>query len=122
MVVVLILAAVVLLLVVLVLLPRVTVTGHSMVPVLHDGHRLLVLPLRPVEGRMVVLRHPRQPGRLIVKRVTRIHADGQIEVVGDNIVASTDSRHFGPVPRELVLGRPVYRYSPADQAGWMLRR
>jgi len=30
---------------------------------------------------------------------------------------SRDSRHFGPVPRGLVVGRVVYRYLPGARRG-----
>jgi nickel-type superoxide dismutase maturation protease len=99
---------------------RVEVVGTSMAPTLLPGDRLLVLRLPPAVGRLVVVRDPRQPGRVIVKRCRARLADGSLEVRGDAPGASTDSRHFGPVPRPLVLGRPVYRYHPPAAAGWLL--
>jgi mitochondrial inner membrane protease subunit 1 len=57
-----------------------------------------------------------------VKRVSVVGDDRSIEIVGDNASASTDSRHFGPVPADLVVGRVVYRYLPAHRAGAMLGR
>jgi type IV secretory pathway protease TraF len=52
----------------------------------------------------------------MVKRVAMVgHAD--VTVRGDNPAASTDSRTFGPVPRELILGRAVYRYGPEHRRG-----
>ena len=102
----------------LVTLPRVTVEGPSMLPTLLPGDRLLVLPGPVRPGRLVVVSHPRDPGLLLVKRADAV--DGRtVTVRGDNRSASTDSRHFGPVPRRLVLGRPVYRYTPADRSGWL---
>ncbi|WP_370328442.1 nickel-type superoxide dismutase maturation protease [Euzebya sp.] len=100
--------------------PRVAVEGPSMLPTLRPHDRLAVLPLPPVEGRLVVLRDPREPSRTIVKRVVAV-AGGAVEVAGDNPDASTDSRHFGPVPAGLVRGRPVYRYHPPATAGWLWR-
>lgn len=101
-------------------LPRLVVEGRSMQPTLEPGDRLVVLPTRPREGALVVLADPRTPDRTLVKRVTVV--DGRLLLVeGDNPAHSTDSRQFGPVERRLVRGRPVYRYAPAERAGWVWR-
>ncbi|HZU74777.1 MAG TPA: nickel-type superoxide dismutase maturation protease [Acidimicrobiales bacterium] len=102
-------------------LRRVTVSGASMEPGLTDGDRLLVLAgVRTRKGDVVALRDPRQHRRLLIKRVSAVHATG-VEVAGDNPAASTDSRQFGPVPEELVLGRAIYRYHPPDRSGRLRR-
>lgn len=98
-------------------LPRVVVEGQSMQPTLEPGERLLVLPLSARAGRLVVLTDPRQPDRLLVKRVVLMAGEGSVAVAGDNPAASTDSRHFGPVPLAQVRGRPIYRYHPPERAG-----
>ena len=92
-------------------------SGDSMRPAFEPGDRLIVLwpwPVRP--GQVVALRDPRD-GRLLVKRVVDRRA-GLVEVRGDNPAASTDSRHFGPVPRGRLIGRVVYRYHPPGRSGW----
>lgn len=105
-------------------LHRVEVVGLSMAPALIPGDRLLVVgapcgrPPWPAPGTVVALRDPRDPARLLVKRVTALRRrDETLEVAGDAPGASTDSRHFGPVPRSSVVGRAVYRYAPADRSG-----
>ncbi len=86
-------------------------------PTLLAGDRLLVVRgLRPRPGRLIVVADPRQPTRLLVKRVAATTAGG-VTVLGDNPAASTDSRSFGPVQR--VRGRPLYRYHPSERAGPM---
>jgi nickel-type superoxide dismutase maturation protease len=102
---------------------RVAVVGSSMDPTVADGDRLLVLRLprraRIRPGWVVAVADPRNDpptGPLLVKRVHRA-APGLVEVRGDNPVASTDSRQFGPVPRALVAGRVLYRYHPPAGAG-----
>ncbi|CAN5873011.1 hypothetical protein BH24ACT15_BH24ACT15_03540 [soil metagenome] len=103
----------------LIRLPRVQVAGTSMVPTLWPGDRVVVVPLRPRSGRLVVVNDPRDPSRTLIKRAGRIHTDHGIQVLGDNPDASTDSRQFGSVPASAVKGRPVYRYQPATAKGWL---
>ncbi len=91
-----------------------------MTPALVPGDRLVVArlprrwPVRP--GDLVAASDPRDPGRLIVKRVAAV--DGRrVRLAGDNPQASTDSRTFGPVDRRAVWGRVWYRYAPPDRTG-----
>lgn len=97
---------------------RVEVAGASMLPGLQPGDRLVVVPLGPRRGRLVVVADPRSPDRVLIKRVRSVGPDG-VHVRGDNPLHSTDSRTFGPVPLHLVRGRPAYRYAPAGRAGWI---
>ncbi len=89
------------------------VTGLSMVPTLLHRDQLLVhygCQLRV--GDVAVLRHPLQQDLLIVKRLVD-RRDGGWWVLGDNPDAEVvDSRAFGVVPAELVLGRVRARYRP----------
>jgi mitochondrial inner membrane protease subunit 1 len=66
---------------------------------------------------VVAVTNPREPGRLLVKRVHAV-TRWSIEVRGDNENVSTDSRHFGPLPRSHLAGRVIYRYGPAGRTGW----
>ncbi|MFF7179273.1 nickel-type superoxide dismutase maturation protease [Streptomyces sp. NPDC008121] len=88
------------------------VTGVSMVPTLLHGDRLLVhYGALPRPGSVAVLRHPLQQDLLIVKRLVEPRGDGWW-VLGDNPAAEGDSRVFGVVPAEMVLGRVRARYRP----------
>jgi nickel-type superoxide dismutase maturation protease len=81
------------------------VTGGSMLPNLRDGDRVVIryrAAVRP--GDVVLVRRPDRPEVTMVKRVGERRPDGWW-VLGDNPYRSTDSREFGPVPAELVLGR-----------------
>ncbi len=93
---------------------RVKVAGDSMRPTFEPGDRLLVGPLLRIRpGQIVAVADPREPRRLLVKRVQAVSADGSlVDVRGDNPSSSTDSRVFGPVARSTVVGRVLYRYAP----------
>ncbi|HEX9531121.1 MAG TPA: nickel-type superoxide dismutase maturation protease [Acidimicrobiales bacterium] len=97
------------------------VRGDSMRPTLLPGDRLAVVRGLPVRaGDVVALADPRRPDRIMVKRA-EAETPGGWFVVGDEPGASTDSRHFGPVPAGLVIGRAVYRYAPDGRVGRLRR-
>ena len=93
-----------------------------MVPTLLPGDRVLVwrgvgrLRSQIRVGDLVAVADPRDPARVMVKRVAGV-AGTEVSVLGDNEAASTDSRHFGPVSAKAVHGRVVYRYLPEERRG-----
>lgn len=98
-----------------------------MEPTLLAGDWLLVDPAAyrrrpPTVGDIVVARDPREPERLLVKRVAALVEAGAVELAGDTPGASTDSRTFGPVPREALLGRVWARYWPPHRAARLARQ
>lgn len=89
-----------------------------MQPALRPGDRLLVVAwVPPRVGDVVVVRDPEAVGTFLLKRIQVFTNEGQAIVRGDNPYVSRDSRHFGPVPRSLIVGRAVYRYLPAPRRG-----
>jgi nickel-type superoxide dismutase maturation protease len=103
-------------------LDRVEVVGESMVPTLLPGDRLLVARTSRVRaGDLVVVADPRVGDRDLVKRVvwTGAGVGGRLVVwvEGDNPEASTDSRALGPLPRDLIRERVIWRYGPVARAG-----
>ena len=105
------------------------VNGHSMEPTLSPGEYLLV-------NRLAYIKNPIKHGDIVVasfgngsndvrlvKRVTAVAgetaqmADGkqirlgadQLFLEGDNSLASTDSRVYGPVTRNQIIGRVLWQ-------------
>ena len=102
---------------------RVAVEGSSMQPTLEPGDWLLVDPAAyatapPAVGDLVLVPDPRDPARLLVKRVAEVDDDGrELFVAGDRHEASTDSRAFGSVSTSTVRGGPWFRYWPLRRMG-----
>ncbi|MFM8894534.1 MAG: S26 family signal peptidase [Actinomycetales bacterium] len=91
----------------------VRIIGPSMEPALRSGECWLVWRCgRCRPGDIVVLRHPMRDDLLIVKRVVRHDCDGYW-VQGDNPRHTDDSRAFGSVPADRLVGRLGFRYQRA---------
>lgn len=85
---------------------RYTVYGHSMLPALKDSQDVVSVNwfYKVKAGDIVVIK---QDNREIVKRVKKVEGK-QVFVQGDNQKESTDSRKFGPVRIDQVIGKVVY--------------
>lgn len=57
-----------------------------------------------------------QTGPFIEDRAVKLEED-EYFVAGDNRQHSADSRYFGPVPKENILGKAVFRWCPVDSMG-----
>jgi len=85
------------------------VAGLSMVPTLAPGERLLVRYDGPIVlGDIVVFKHADQ---IDVKRIEHIETAG-LFVLGDNDLVSNDSRSYGLIAHQDVLGTIVMRIWP----------
>jgi len=85
------------------------VRGFSMVPTLGDRDQLLISYGAPYKvGDVIVFKHQ---SRIDIKRIENISNEG-IFVVGDNELASLDSRSYGYISPGEVLGRAIFRISP----------
>ena len=75
-----------------------------MAPCLNAGDVVVVQKHKNIEpGDVIVLRHPFQSTHMI-KRVHAIDVQGRYDVRGDNPAESTDSRSFGAVSSDLIVG------------------
>ena len=81
-----------------------------MLPTFEPGQELFVNPhaysqSMPQEGDVVVAWHPREPEMKIVKRVTAVLENGRLLLAGDNRAESNDSRHFGAILPNQIIGK-----------------
>jgi len=115
--------------------------GPSMIPTLSwDGVWVLISRFFHRRGRNIVVgdlisfENPVRPGYYSIKRVIGMPGDfvcrdtpgrgdgwlvqvpeGHCWVNGDNLAASRDSRHFGPLPLALVRGKVLATFTPFPQ-------
>jgi signal peptidase I len=106
----------------------VTVRGLSMTPTLQHGDRVLVLrtwAARRLRRGDVVIAKPPLPGgeRLWIKRVRAVQGDRAVSrdeelvlserevfLVGDHEAGSFDSRQYGAVSTDDIIGRVVHHF------------
>ena len=89
---------------------RFRIEDRSMEPALKAGDYVLVNKLtyifsNPRKGDVVVLKHPKEKERFLIKRISLVTNSDEYFVIGDNKNFSQDSRHFGPVKKELITGK-----------------
>lgn len=91
----------------------VAVAGDSMAPTYISGDWLMVRWGGSYKvGEAIVVEREDRPGVFLVKRLVRI--DGQeYWVEGDNKSSSTDSRQWGAISREELVGKVVFRFRKA---------
>ena len=105
---------------------KVEVRGDSMSPNYNEGDWLLfrVLPAKSKEnelvGKVVLIQRRSNLGEdfLQVKRVIHVHNSNnetEIWVEGDNKGASTDSRSWGALDSDEVIGKLILRYRRAPK-------
>jgi signal peptidase I len=124
---------------------RVIVSEASMVPAIQPGDWLLVDPTTrrwPRRGSVVVFREPLS-GLLAIKRVAARPGDwvpfadawlqlgddeawllgdaDEAAAAGAGFGAPVDSRRYGPVRVEALVGRAWFRYGPAGRMGRLAR-
>ncbi len=89
---------------------RVRVDGDSMRPVLEPDDEVLIDPRAVLAaGDLVLARHPFRKDTRIIKWVRALSDEGA-HLEGLNLNYSTDSRSFGAVPKDHLLGKVVGRF------------
>ena len=96
----------------------VKVSGGSMLPAYRDGDWLFVSWIdgaaaldavgKSILGKVVVIEREEKPGIFLVKRVQKFHS-GKYWVEGD-ANESTDSRSWGWITPEEIVGVVLFRY------------
>lgn len=96
-----------------------------MAPSLQPGEIVIGWQKRPRIGALVIAA---VDGREVLKRVTRVEGSSYY-LVGDNRDESTDSRHYGKIPRTAILGtimitvkKPTNPPKPVTSYGVLLGR
>ncbi|HVL40341.1 MAG TPA: signal peptidase I [Fimbriimonadaceae bacterium] len=113
----------------------VVVSGESMEPTFRSGQRLLVSKaywlVGPIKEKDIVVVQGEKPTDYMIKRVYKLSGgivdwanapvnwaitdgeyrvpEGQLYILGDNREVSEDSRRFGPIRLDQVIGKVVVR-------------
>jgi signal peptidase I len=113
------------------------VSGASMEPTFENGDYLIVDELSfhlrdPKKGEVIIFRYPLNPSKFFIKRVMGlpnetiyinnnkiILNEEEYFVLGDNRQASSDSRIWGSVNKNLIVGRAFLRLWPFNKLGIM---
>ena len=85
------------------------VVGNSMKGSLSEGDLIIYKNINPKNselgvGDIVVASHPKIKSKLVVKRIYQIHQD-KFDLRGDNSLSSTDSREWGLIELDLIVGK-----------------
>ncbi|MBS1272277.1 MAG: hypothetical protein MAGBODY4_01417 [Candidatus Marinimicrobia bacterium] len=83
-----------------------------MAPSLREGARVLVTSFgRKRVGDIIVFPLPHYPETQTIKRIISMDETGLV-VEGDNLTRSTDSRHYGTISKDVVIGKVQFQYYP----------
>jgi len=73
-------------------------------------NRLAYLFSKPKPGDLVAIEHPKERNKILLKKIKKIISEDQYFVVGTNPSDSCDSRSFGLVGKELIIGKVWFSY------------
>ena len=87
------------------------VTGDSLSPDYREGDYVVIATIpfflnRTKVGDVIVFQHP--AFGTLIKKVAQVEGDGEQYFVVGAHPNSVDSRHFGPVARQSLIGRVIW--------------
>ena len=82
------------------------IVGPSMEPTLKHGSLVIFIKTKNYKFKDIVI--AKINNREVVKRITRISSEG-IELIGDNNEYSIDSRLYGLVEPNKIIGRLIFK-------------
>ena len=96
---------------------RFRVEDESMRPTLGPGDYVLVNRWtyrlrRPAKGDLVVFQDSERLDRFLVKRIDDVLGPGLVSVASDNPDRGRDSRTFGPIRADRIVGKVWLRLKP----------
>lgn len=87
---------------------RFRIEGNSMLPSFKNGDEVLIKPCKEYQVEDVVLaNHPYKQSLKILKRINKKNDAGKFFLIGDNLDESSDSRSFGFISQNLIIGKVV---------------
>lgn len=91
------------------LLRKFKILGHSMEPTIGNGKVILISNIpylfsEPKAKEVVAFNYQ---GKILIKRIVKISSD-KYSVQGDNLKDSLDSRSFGFISKNDILGKVIY--------------
>ena len=112
----------------------VRVDGASMDQTLEDGQILLLYKLANIDYGDIVVLDEEKEGEIIIKRIIEeleedyaygetsdyeeiTLGDDEYFILGDNRPISKDSRYFGPVKEDEIIGKVIFRLWPFNKFG-----
>jgi len=93
------------------LLQKYKILGHSMEPLLKNGDVILI------SGLLYLFKNPKindivafkeKNGEVLIKRIKEVK-NGKLFVSGDNKNDSLDSKDFGYISKEFIIGKLIYK-------------
>ena len=86
------------------------IEDRSMEPTFKSGDYVIVNKLAyifgiPSKGDVIVFNQPKEKNRFLIKRIALVNNSDEYFVIGDNKNFSQDSRHFGSIKKNLIIGK-----------------
>lgn len=90
-----------------------------MFPLLKAGEEVLIdtkayHDCSPEIGDLVIAWHPHQPNLRIIKRVVQVDEKGNCFLMGENSLESSDSRSFGSINPQQIIGKVTSKFCTAQ--------